>query len=79
MLIEMHESLFGRTRTEAASRQKSRMPPHGAYIGPVNNLPLNDRETPARHEDTVTLAGVFQFSGKSVNWGRTWRVHICFC
>ena len=38
--------------------------PMRAYIGPAKNLPLNDRETPSKTEDTVLLAGVFRFSGK---------------
>ena len=39
-----------------------------AYIGPAKNLPLNDRETPSKTEDTVLLAGVFRFSGKRGIW-----------
>ena len=40
-----------------------------AYIGPAKNLPLNDRETPSKTEDTVLLAGIFRFSGKRVIGG----------
>ena len=43
--------------------------PMRAYIGPAKNLPLNDRETPSKTEDTVLLAGIFRFSGKRVIGG----------